>query len=710
LKSKFISLILSVAVIAGLMLVPAAGVLAAGDCGITAQSNLTRVVYNQTFSVNVTINNSLALPLNAIQVFLSFDNAAVQVNSITTAGTPFTQVVSGPTFNNTAGEISLNAGTPPGTNTTATAPFVMTINMQSLFAAGNTTIAFQNVAPTRQTKVYGEGLGDVLNWSRVVDSTVTVGVPVLSLNMTPWIPVAPNVTYAGGGIAVAYNGSWLVYCTIPNTTAPYDEIVIPYNRTDLLPFNTTWPWDYCLTVAAIDMVPGWGWVSWTGDAGIDLGNITDPETGLLLTLRVMKMNTLSKNLTANFGPKSPKVGVAPASLSFETFEGIAVGDQTLTVTNIGGSTLNWTATDDAGGWLSETPNNGSLTTSFTYGSQNVTVSVADKSAGTYSANITISGSSSVIVPVSLLVKPATAVDSCRDIIASTNSGKPGETTELYAGETFDVYVNFTAPPTSPNNGFNSIGLTDVAPDGWTVTVDPTWVWINGTPDSALKVKATGNKAEIMLDGPYDETTTISLMYRVTVPTTAKPGVNTWEACPNKTKAWLEYYFNDEGPYTNCIGGGGGCDSSVTVTQPGDIVGVTYEVNGAALSDVDVQMSLVGPGYLRSDISSPQYDNKAWVTGTYWLVANKTRWFDLDISNATQLPGKSFTIGLTTPALLAAGKVVNFAGDYGLIPRAPSMSYALKSVNLWKMASLYPAEYRLSEWKVMDVCSAWLNPS
>jgi hypothetical protein len=140
------------------------------------------------------------------------------------------------------------------------------------------------------------------------------------------------------------------------------------------------------------------------------------------------------------------------------------------------------------------------------------------------------------------------------------------------------------------------------------------------------------------------------------------------------------------------------------------VGVTYEVNGAALSDVDVQMSLVGPGYLRSDISSPQYDNKAWVTGTYWLVANKTRWFDLDISNATQLPGKSFTIGLTTPALLAAGKVVNFAGDYGLIPRAPSMSYALKSVNLWKMASLYPAEYRLSEWKVMDVCSAWLNPS
>jgi hypothetical protein len=336
------------------------------------------------------------------------------------------------------------------------------------------------------------------------------------------------------------------------------------------------------------------------------------------------------------------------------------------------------------------------------------VNVTGLSAGDYSANITISGSSNQTIPVDLKVKPATAVDSCRDIIGSGDSGNPEETTELYAGETFDVYVNFTAPPTSPNHGFNAIGLTDTAPDGWEVTVDQSWCWVDGSPSNALKVQAIGNKAEIMLAGPFNEGTTLSVMYQVTVPATATPGINSWEVCDDMTESWLEYYFNEEGPYTNCIG----CDYQVVVTQPGDLVGETREVNSAELPDVEVRLFRVAgtPSPLRSDISTPLYVNTAYVGGEYWMTANLTRWYELDISDGAMLPGANFTIDLSTPALLVAGLTFDFEGDYGLIPRACTMSYALGSINLWKIGRAANSEWDLSEWKAMDVCNSWLYPS
>jgi len=86
------------------------------------------------------------------------------------------------------------------------------------------------------------------------------------------------------------------------------------------------------------------------------------------------------------------------------------------------------------------------------------------------------------------------------------------------GETFDVTVTFTAP----EDKFNSIGLTDNAPDGWNVAVDAAWC----TPN-ADAVKATGNKAEIAWYGEpgvgFDNGTSFSVLYKVTVPDYACAG-------------------------------------------------------------------------------------------------------------------------------------------------------------------------------------------
>ena len=105
------------------------------------------------------------------------------------------------------------------------------------------------------------------------------------------------------------------------------------------------------------------------------------------------------------------------------------------------------------------------------------------------------------------------------------------------GETFDVTVTFV----SPADNFNAIGLSDLAPDGWEVTVDKTWC----TP-SAQYVKATDNKAEFMWFGPYDKDDSFSVMYKVTVADYACAGINTFDG-------FLEYYLVEE-PYLEKITG------------------------------------------------------------------------------------------------------------------------------------------------------------
>jgi hypothetical protein len=125
------------------------------------------------------------------------------------------------------------------------------------------------------------------------------------------------------------------------------------------------------------------------------------------------------------------------------------------------------------------------------------------------------------------------------------------------GETFDVTVNFTAPA----DKFNAIGLTDLCPDGWNVTVDATW----STPN-ADAFTATGNKAEIGWFGApvgFVNGTTFTALYKVTVPADAELGIYAFNGS-------LEYYVGPENPaeppYSENIAGG----SQVEVVGAGGI--------------------------------------------------------------------------------------------------------------------------------------------
>ncbi len=142
---------------------------------------------------------------------------------------------------------------------------------------------------------------------------------------------------------------------------------------------------------------------------------------------------------------------------------------------------------------------------------------------------------------------------------------------VHSGETFDVTVNFT----SPVDNFNAIGLTDLCPAGWDVTLDEAWC----TPNAEF-VKATGNKAEFLWYGPYESGTTFSALYKVTVPDDA--GLATYAF-----NGSLEYYLGEEGPYSENITG----SSQVEVVGGGGI-GVWWIVGIVVVIAVIVAAALL----------------------------------------------------------------------------------------------------------------------
>ncbi len=104
-------------------------------------------------------------------------------------------------------------------------------------------------------------------------------------------------------------------------------------------------------------------------------------------------------------PTQPTIGVSPGSLSFTaTVGGANPANQSISITNTGGGTLNWSATDDAT-WLSVSPASGTAPSTLT-----ASVNIAGLAAGTYNGNITISATGAtntpVTVPVTLTVNAA----------------------------------------------------------------------------------------------------------------------------------------------------------------------------------------------------------------------------------------------------------------------------------------------------------------
>ena len=111
--------------------------------------------------------------------------------------------------------------------------------------------------------------------------------------------------------------------------------------------------------------------------------------------------TVPVTLTVATAPVPPAIGMSPTSLSFTATPGASPATQTLSISNTGGGTLTWSASDNAP-WLTLNRVSGT-------GNSVVTVTaMGNATVGTYSGSITLSavGASSVTVPVTLTVTAA----------------------------------------------------------------------------------------------------------------------------------------------------------------------------------------------------------------------------------------------------------------------------------------------------------------
>ncbi|MDD5700907.1 MAG: MBG domain-containing protein [Dehalococcoidales bacterium] len=128
------------------------------------------------------------------------------------------------------------------------------------------------------------------------------------------------------------------------------------------------------------------------------------------------------------------------------------------------------------------------------------------------------------------------------------------------GQTFEVSITFDSPDeASSENPFNAIGISDLVPDGWAITLKTS----DCTPTPNLSKVENGTSAQYIWYGPYSAGVSFTAVYGVAVPADAS-GTYTF------TNGQLIYYLGDV-KHTVTISG----QNSVTVNAP---------VNNAPLAD------------------------------------------------------------------------------------------------------------------------------
>jgi N,N-dimethylformamidase beta subunit-like protein/uncharacterized protein DUF4082/concanavalin A-like lectin/glucanase superfamily protein/fibronectin type III domain protein/Big-like domain-containing protein/BACON domain-containing protein len=197
-------------------------------------------------------------------------------------------------------------------------------------------------------------------------------------------------------------------------------------------------------------------------------------------------------------PSPPTLAVSPASLSFSaTAGGASPAAKTVSVSNAGGGTLSWLASENAS-WLAISPTSGTNSGTIT-----VTPSITGLAAGTYTTDITISaagaGGSPKTVTVTLIVNPPTppalsasptslafnatqgGADPAAQTINVSNTG--GGTLSWTAGD--DASWLSVSPTSGTNNGTVTVtpSISGLAAGTYTASVTIDGGAVSGSPQT-----------------------------------------------------------------------------------------------------------------------------------------------------------------------------------------------------------------------------------
>ena len=304
-KSKFISLIVTIAVVLTMVGLPVAmpGVaLASSNVTVSIDPATTYTLPSNSFTIDAVINNPDGMEVAIAMVELDFDTSYFTVDSVTKIDFP--EDMGAAAIDNVNGTISYQPKTALGTSINLTTIISARINCTAKLLEGSSTVSwvYESGPPPRTTTVE-YGATDYLekgNTSLMNDGTVIIGSPKLTVDVSP----------AGKG-DVNVDGA------------------IPGSYPDI----SSWGWGQNVPLTAVDSEPGWTFDSWSGD----LSGNTTPDS--------ITMDTLAKSVTANFVELPCELDVDPTTMpQFKARYASTGGNEdngTVTISNLGGGTLCW---------------------------------------------------------------------------------------------------------------------------------------------------------------------------------------------------------------------------------------------------------------------------------------------------------------------------------------------------------------------------------
>ncbi|GKS58873.1 hypothetical protein YTPLAS18_24000 [Nitrospira sp.] len=236
-------------------------------------------------------------------------------------------------------------------------------------------------------------------------------------------------------------------------------------------------------------------VSGVNISGLSAGNYSGTIT-VVASGATNTPQTIPVNLTISAAPApSPTISVSPTSFSYTVDASTAYSaSQTLNISNTGGGTLNWVATDPVD-WLQK--NTGSGTGN---GSVNMWIVPSGLSAGTYTTTVTVSASGAtnpvVTVPVTVTITA------------------PAPTPTIGLSPTS---LSFSATTSGSNPGSQSIGVSNVGTGTLTWSVTDNASWLTAT-QSGNTIVASVNKSGLAA-GTYNAMITVTASGATNTPRT-----------------------------------------------------------------------------------------------------------------------------------------------------------------------------------------------
>jgi len=212
-----------------------------------------------------------------------------------------------------------------------------------------------------------------------------------------------------------------------------------------------------------------------------------------------KTASVPVTVTVTAAPVPPSLGATPSSLTFTALQG--GGDpatQTLNISNTGGGTLNWNASDNAT-WLTLSPTSGSGN-----GSISANVALGNLSVGTHNALITVTaGGTTRTVQVTLTVSTAslTVTPGNLTFTATQGAANPSaQTITLGSTGTWTATHNASWLSLSPASGTKngtivaSVNTTSAKPGNNTATITVTGGGLTKTASVTLTLNAPSNSS------------------------------------------------------------------------------------------------------------------------------------------------------------------------------------------------------------------------